>query len=103
MSVKAGNPMLKSTTVECALKYIDTESELPPLSKALTLLNLPCMKKGWSGVDQAVENNPIDLTKLLRFATSPTFKDQGIENAILGAKDHFLKIETYFNKVFSNR
>ena len=101
LSVLADNPMLNCAEVELALNYIDKEGELPPLSDAVILLTMPCMKKGWSGDDQAVENNPIDLTKLMRFST--TFTNQGIETAISEAKDHFLRLITYFNKTFSNR
>lgn len=90
LCVKAGLPMRACPEVNFALKSIDERGEFPPLSEAETLLNLPCMKKGWQGNDQAVENNSIDLPKLMRFAIK--FKNKGIVRATNEAKTHFLEL-----------
>ena len=92
LSASAGNPILDCPEVEFALKYINAQGEFPPLSQAVTFLNMPCMKKGWSGDDQAVANNPIDLPKLMRFST--VYKNTCIARAANEAKPYFLGILT---------
>ncbi|MBO9484072.1 hypothetical protein [Salinisphaera sp. G21_0] len=90
LCVKAGLPLRACPEVNFALNSIDERGEFPPLSEAVTLLKMPCMKKGWQGNDQAVEYNSIDLPKLMRFSIE--YKNKGIVRAINEAKTHFLEL-----------